>query len=181
MSADTDSDEFRDRVDRAYAVRAALLDTWPAQQSTTSTSSLARRLLDTDFTLTTDDWQCIRRDDRLRAAWDYLKRARTLAELPRVAAASSGDLTARSFDNGVVTIIPSTQDGIVYVKIAWRPRPEAPRLLLLERDDTEPAARALPRLRSSGDFLLICDKRLAADELFLRLLGDPRTLGSFLA
>lgn len=181
MSKDTDSDGFRDRVDRAYALRAALLDARSARQTSTTTTSLARRLFTTDFSLTSDEWQYIKRDDRLRVTWEYLKRARTLAALPRMAAASSGDLTARSFENGIVTIIPSTQHGIVYVKIAWRPQPQAPRLLLLERDDTEHATRALPPLRTSGDFLLICDKRSSTDELFLRLLGDPRTHGSFLA
>lgn len=173
-------DEFRDHVDRAYATRAALVEAWPAEPSGTTFTTLARRLLGRDFVLTLDDWRQIKGDPTLRASWDYLRRARTLVELPRVAAASLGGLTTRNFDNGSVTIIPSTKVGTVYVKIAWRPLPQAPRFLLLEREDAESATRTLPLLRASGDFLLVCDGGVAADQLFLRLLSDPRTSGAFL-
>ena len=174
-------DEGRDQIDRAFAINEALADASSSAPGSLTKTALAMRLLSDEIFLSADEWTKISGSKALLGSWNYLKRARTVASLPRVSAASRGGVAARDFDNGSVTITPSARPGIHYVKLVWRPVLPAPRQLMLERDDGPPVARLLPLFRPSGDFLLICDERLERDRQFLDLLADPRTSGWFMA
>lgn len=169
-----------ERIDRAFAVRDALADAWPTTPQGVSVSSLVTALMSASFSLSPKEWQSIRNDAKLNASWQYLRRAATIAELPRLAAASDSAQRSRHFSEGTVAIVPSRKQGLVLIKIVWTPPQRLPRFLLLDGGVDAIATRALGRRRSSGDFVIACDESNSEDQAYLRLLGDPRTTGSFL-
>jgi hypothetical protein len=173
-----DDERIRDRIDQAFVVRAALADAVPLAQVKLTVTALAIRLLSAEFTMTAEESAEIRRDPKLRDAWEFLNRSQALCALPSVVAAATGGLTERPFENGKVSIFPSPRPGFQCVKLVWQPRP-LPRLLMLEHIDGPPLTRTLPAYRPSDDFLLMCDERSAPDKHFLKWLADPRTTGWF--
>ena len=175
-----DEDGDGGRVNRAFAARLALDEAWPTSPPRVSVAVLAEGLLAGRLNLSPAEWAVVEGDELLRTSWQFLRRSRTLADLPRVAAASTGNLVTRAFGGGTVSVLPSASPGMHYVKIAWQPNPPAPKILLLERDHDAPYFRPLPPLRASKDWLLVCHDAIPADSLLVALMRDPRTSGSFL-
>lgn len=170
----------RDEIDAAFAVRSAVREAWPSSPPALSAARLAAFALDGAADLSPAEWQSVRADPVLLASWRHACRCLASATLPRIAAASSSSLERRTFEGGTLQLIRSAHPGSSFVKIVWRPQLAVPRRLLLEREDQAPLVRALPSLRPSGDWLIVCEDASLADREFVELISDPRTHGFFL-
>jgi hypothetical protein len=178
---DYDDEATRDRIDASFAARLAIAESWPQSPIAASVGRIAIDLLEGRGSMSPELWGEIRRSTVLLASWNHMCTSLTLAELPRVAAASTGGLSRRRFDKGDVAIIRSRELDETYVKIRWLDPGSRPSRLLLQRDDALPHLRSLPVLRASGDWLLLCNDANADDRSFVALINDPRTTGLFLA
>lgn len=171
----------RDAIDARFARRCAIIDNWPADEPRLTIAELTARLLGGEFQMRPEQWLAVRRSPAVLSSWNHLLSRLTVAEVPRVAAASSrSERPLRVFDGGSITTIASAVPGSTYVRIGWRPVLAPPRSLLLQSDDMPPLMRPLPGLRPSGDWLFVCNSSREADRRFLALLSDPRTTGAFL-
>ena len=84
-----DEDGDGGRVNRAFAARLALDEAWPTSPPRVSVAVLAEGLLAGRLNLSPAEWAVVEGDELLRTSWQFLRRSRTLADLPRVAAARS--------------------------------------------------------------------------------------------
>jgi hypothetical protein len=181
-----------DRAARAFAVRAALDDAWPADRKISpavaqvgpmriGVGEIVQLLADPTRVLSLDCYKQVFADKNLALAWRMLKLELTVATMPVLVAAGMGALAGRRFSNGQIKIVPASTVGEVYVKILWKPDALlVPRTLLLEQEGVTLAKRELPLLRNENEFVIICVSGRDEDTNFLRLIGDPRTSGVFI-
>jgi hypothetical protein len=119
-------------------------------------------------------------DPRLRADYRRLKALATTFELPALAAASSGDVNARRFDRGTITIHASRIPGQLYVIVRFTEPDNSPRAIVLESTSGEIVKRALPGADQQGELMMVLNETNDVDAGFLRLLADPTCTGTFL-
>jgi hypothetical protein len=181
LNSNDGSDISVGAAEMAFATRAAIDDAWPTGSPLVGVGEIVQLLADPMQPISLALHRQILADPRLAETWRHLKSERTVATLPTRAAAGTGTLIERRFTQGLISIVPSSATGQVYVKIRWHPDlAMVPRTLLLEQDGVPRLKRALPRLRSGQEFIMICVTDREPDAEFLRLLGDPRTSGTFL-
>jgi hypothetical protein len=175
--ADQDNDIAR-RTDELYAARSALAET---QQPTRrfGVAEIVRFLQDPARSLSMEEQRLLFADPRLRADYRRLKVQASIAELPALAAASAGNVSARRFDGGTMHIHPSRVPGQIYVilRFTW---PNPPRTMLLEGSEGDLVKRALPPADANGEVMMVLDETKPSDAGFLRLISDPTSTGSFL-
>ena len=172
------SDDVPLRADRRYAAGSAMEQT-ERRPRRLGIAEIVRFLDDPGGSLSVEQQRTLFADQRLRT--DYRRLARTsVAELPAVAAASSGNVNSRRFDGGTVNIHPSRVPGQIYVvvRFGWPAGP--PRAMLLEGADGDLIKRALPTADPNGEVLMVLDEKSDADAGFLRLISDPTSTGSIL-
>jgi len=117
---------------------------------------------------------------RLRTDLKRLKTSLRRVELPALAAASDGGVNARTFEGGTVRIHPSRVAGQIYALFQFNWLSATPRALLLEGAAGDIVKRPLPGADASGQAVLVLDRSQPTDDLFLRLIADPTTTGSFI-
>ncbi len=167
--------------DRAYAMRESLRDALAQASPSLSVAALTARFLSRDLRLGGDELRAVMASPALRESWAYLIDKCSLAPLPALSAAASGELRERPFPGGMVQCVLSTRSGQAYVKLQWGLDVPAPKRLLLQGHDGETMAHVLPDPPSSNVLLLLLDLTQPTDDAFLRLLRDPRTNGRFLS
>jgi hypothetical protein len=69
--------------------------------------------------------------------------------------------------------------GQIYVilRFNW---PTPPRLMLLEDPDGDLVKRSLPPADANGEVMMVLDENATSDAVFLRMIRDPTSTGSFL-
>lgn len=178
MTSGSNPGDARHSADRLYAARAALADI-ASGRSPIGVAELARFLSQAGLELPQEAQRALFASPRLRADFQRLKARLRLIELPAVAAASAGSVTARTFEGGTARVHPARREGQVYMVFQFDDASVAPRALLLE-DAAHIAKRALPVPDALGQVVLVLDRGDASDALFLQLFADPATTGSFL-
>jgi hypothetical protein len=118
-------------------------------------------------------------DPKLRADYRRLKSRVAVAELPAMAAASAGNVDSRRFEGGTVKIHPSRVPGQIYIVLRFNWPAGAPRALVLEGAAGDLVKRPLPAADPNGEVMMVLDERRDADAVFLRLISDPTSTGSF--
>jgi hypothetical protein len=179
MTTETE-DEFINRVDRLYAARTAVAESKPLRHRF-GIAEIVQFLGDPSRSLTPDEQRLLFTDPRLRADYRRLKAQATTFEMPALAAASSGNVTARRFDGGSITIHPSRIAGQIYVILRFNSPESSPRALLLESASGDVVKRALPGADQQGEVMMVLNEKDDADAAFLRLLADPTATGTFMA
>jgi hypothetical protein len=177
MTTETESD-FAHRVDQLYAARSALADTKRPQRRF-GIAEIVQFLNDPSRSLTPEEQRALFADPRLRADYRRLKAQATTFEMPALAAASSGNVNARRFDGGSITIHPSRIPGQLYVILRFNWPANSPRVMLLEGAAGDLVKRALPSADQQGEVMMVLDENNDADAGFLRLLADPTSTGTF--
>ena len=177
MTTETEND-FAHRADRLYAARSALVDTKPPRHRF-GVAEIVQFLSDPSRSLTPEEQRALFTDPRLRADYRRLKAQATTFELPALAAASSGNVDARRFEGGSITIHPSRIPGQLYVIVRFNSPTETPRAILLEGAEGDLVKRALPSADQHGEMMMVLDEKNEADAGFLRLLADPMSTGTF--
>jgi hypothetical protein len=177
MTTETEND-FIDRADQLYAARSALAGTQRPRRRF-GVAELVQFLNDPARALTPDEQRDLFADPRLRADYRRLKARAATFELPALAAASSGDVSARRFDGGSITIHASRLQGQRYVIVRFNEPASSPRAMLLESTSGEIVKRALPDIDQQGEVMMVLNDSNAADAAFLRLLADPMATGTF--
>lgn len=167
--------------DRAYAMRESLHDALAQASHSLSVAALTTRFLAGNLLLSGDELLEVMARPALRDSWAYLIDKYTLAPLPVLSAAATGDIRERPFPGGTVQCVLSTRPGQAYVKLKWGLDLPTPKRLLLQGHDGQTVAHVLPDPPVSNTLLLLLDLTEPADDVFLRLLLDPRTSGRFLA
>jgi hypothetical protein len=179
MTAIDHTDDVALRADKLYAARSALAE---AEQSPRrlGIAEIVQFLGDPQRSLSMAEQRSLFADPRLRADYRRLKSQASVAELPALAAASSGDVNSRRFEGGTVSIHPSRVPGQVYVvlRFSWPASP--PRTMLLENAIGDLIKRSLPPADPQGEVMIVLDEKNASDQGFLRLISDPTSTGSFL-
>lgn len=165
---------------RLFAARSAMAEAkrWVQRPAL---AELALVLTDPRRDLSAAEARALLSDPRFRADFNSMKVGLGCIELPALMAASGGEETSlRRFDGGRVRVHPSRVAGQVYVlfEFSWPQGP--PQAVLLEGASGEVVKRALPAADVSGQAVLILDQKRAPDELFLRLITEPTTTGSFI-
>lgn len=138
--------------------------------------------------LEADLLQALRNDPALRAQFQKLKQQRAALiddrqlEMTALAAAASDEHPAddRAFNGGQVSIRKSPGENAMLIVFVLD-RPPLPRALLLEGPEGEIVRTALPEPRASGNIFLIKSLDNEEDRLFVQLLRDPRSKGTFLS
>jgi hypothetical protein len=164
---------------KLYAARSAMADAQPARRRL-GVAEIVQFLSDPQRSLSMEEQRSLFADPRLRADYRRLKSQLSVYELPALAAASAGDVDARQFEGGTLSIHPSRVPGQVYVVLRLSSPSTPPRAMLLESAAGEVVKRSLPAPDGNGEIMLVLDRKLAADEAFLHLLSDPTSTGSFL-
>jgi hypothetical protein len=177
MTTETEND-FARRADQLYAARSALADT-KRPQHRFGVAEIVQFLSDPTRSLTPGEQRALFADARLRADYRRLKAQATTFEMPALAAASSGNVSARRFDGGSITIHPSRIAGQLYVIVHFNEPGSSPRAILLESTTGDLVKRALPSADQQGDVMMVLDENNDADAGFLRLLADPTSIGTF--
>lgn len=177
MTTETEND-FARRADQLYAARSALADTKPPQHRF-GVAEIVQFLSDPARSLTPEEQRALFADPRLRADYRRLKAQAATFEMPALAAASSGNVSARRFDGGSIAIHPSRIPGQLYVIMRFTGPASSPRALLLESTTGDLVKRALPSADQQGDVMMVLDENNDADAGFLRLLADPTSTGTF--
>ena len=177
MTTETEND-FAHRADRLYAARSALVGTKPPRHRF-GVAEIVQFLSDPSRALTPEEQRALFTDPRLRADYRRLKAQATTFELPALAAASSGNVDARRFEGGSITIHPSRIPGQLYVIVRFNSPTETPRAILLEGTEGDLVKRALPSTDQHGEMMMVLDEKNEADAGFLRLLADPMSTGTF--
>jgi hypothetical protein len=175
MATETD-DDIAHRADRLFAARSALAETKPPRHRFGITEIVAF-LNDPSRSLTLQEQRALFADPRLRADYRRLKAQANTFELPALAAASSGNVNARRFEGGTITIHPSRVPGQVYVVLRFDASIHSPRMILLESAAGDLVKRALPAADQQNEVMMVLDKSSDAD--FLGLLADPTSTGTF--
>jgi hypothetical protein len=176
MTTETDND-IAHRADRLFAARSALAETKPPRHRF-GIAEIVQFLNDPSRSLTTEEQRALFADQRLRADYRRLKAQATAFEMPALAAASSGNVNARRFEGGSITVHPSRVPGQVYVIVRFNWPAKSPRVMLLESTAGDLIKRALPNADQQGEVLMVLNERSDAD--FLRLLTDPTSSGTFM-
>lgn len=180
MVAAADNDNVPDGADRLYAARSALAEA-ARGRARVGVAELVRFLTDPQSELSPEAERALFASPQLRADFQRLKRRLRLVELPAVAAASVGGVTSRTFEGGSVRVHPSRIEGQFYAVFQFEAATSRPGALLLEEASGRVAKRTLPAPEATGQVVLVLDRSNPADGLFLHLLVDPTTTGSFLA
>ncbi len=177
MTTETEND-FARRADQLYAARSAVADTTRPRRRF-GVAEIVHFLSDPARSLTPEEQRALFADPRLRADYRRLKAQATTFEMPALAAASSGNVSARRFDGGSIAIHPSRIPGQLYVIVRFNGPTSSPRAMLLESTTGEVIKRALPSADQQGDVMMVLDENNDADAGFLRLLADPTSTGTF--
>jgi hypothetical protein len=177
MTIETDNDIAR-RADRLFAARSAVADTKRPRHHF-GIAEIVQFLSDPSRSLTAEEQRSLFADPRLRADYRRLKAQTTTFELPALAAASSGNVNARRFDGGSLTIHPSRIPGQIYVILRFNWPANSPRMILLESAAGDLVKRALPNADQQGEVMMVLNERSDVDAGFLRLLADPTSTGTF--
>jgi hypothetical protein len=85
----------------------------------------------------------------------------------------------RRFEGGTVSIHPSRVQGQIYVILRFN-SPTPPRFMLLEDPDGDLVKRSLPPADANGEVMMVLDENATSDAVFLRMIRDPTSTGSFL-
>jgi hypothetical protein len=178
MTAADHSDDIAQRADALYTARSAMAEAGPPRRRI-GLAEIVQYLNDPARALSMEEQRALFSDPKLRADFRRLKTAATVAELPALAAASDGDVKARRFEGGSVSMHPSRVPGQIYVILRFAESTGAPRMMLLESAAGELVKRALPSADQNGEITMVLDERSAADAGFLRLLADPTSTGTF--
>jgi hypothetical protein len=177
MTAESENDLAR-RADRLYAARSAVADTRPARRRF-GVAEIVQFLNDPSRSLTPEEQRALFTDPRLRADYRRLKAQATTFELPALAAASSGNVNARRFDGGTISIHPSRIPGQLYVIVRFNWPANSPRAMLLESTSGDLIKRALPSADQQGEVMMVLNENDDVDAGFLRLLTTPTSTGTF--
>lgn len=177
MTTDTEDDITR-RADQLFVARSALAEAKPPRHRF-GIAEIVQFLNDPSRSLMPEEQRALFTDPRLRADYRRLKSQATTFELPALAAASSGDVTARRFDGGTVTIHPSRIPGQIYVILRFNQPANSPRMLLLESAAGDVLKRALPNADQQGEVMMVLNEKNDIDAGFLRVLADPTSTGAF--
>jgi|SRR5882672_7425702 len=178
MTVADHSDDIAQRADELYAARSAMAEAGPPRRRI-GLAEIVQYLNDPARALSMDEQRALFSDPKLRADFRRLKTAAAAAELPALAAASDGNVKARRFEGGSISIHPSRVPGQIYVILHFAWPSGAPRMMLLESTAGELVKRALPAADQNGEVTMVLDERSAADAGFLRLLADPTSTGTF--
>jgi hypothetical protein len=177
MTTETENDVAR-RADQLYAARSAVADAKrPGRRL--GVAELVQFLNDPTRSLTSEEQRQLFADPRLRADYRRLKAQATTFEMPALAAASSGNVNARRFEGGSITIHPSRIPGQLYVIVRFNSPEASARAILLESSAGDIVKRALPNADPQGEVMMVLNEKNDADAGFLRLLSDPTSTGTF--
>jgi hypothetical protein len=179
MTATEHPDDTAPRADRLYAARTALSQTGPTTRRM-GIAEIMQFLNDPGRSLSMEEQRSLFADPQLRADFRRLKSQVAVAEIPALAAASVGDVSARRFEGGTVNVHPSRVPDQVYVVMRFSWPAGAPRTMLLENTEGDIVKRALPAADANGELMMVLDRKSASDREFLRLISDPTSTGSFL-
>lgn len=179
MSIPGDSEPTVHVADRLYAARCAVADAMP-RVARVGVAELFQFLADPGKELSPEAQRALFSNPRLRADFKRLKATLRCVELPALAAASDGNVNTRTFDGGMVRIHPSRVTGQVYALFQFNWPSGGPRALLLEDASGQMIKRPLPTPDASGQAVLVLDQNQPSDHIFLRLIADPTTAGSFI-
>ena len=182
MMPNNSRDPLTDRVEAIYQAIAVMEETEisPASERV-SFKDLISLVTEPDFNLNQTQWKIISATPRLKNDYDGLKSRYGFLTMPVAAAAASLDgLKSRPFPGGVIDCFPSrARPNQIIVVIAIEDVTKNPRMLILEG----PAGfhkEILSEPDEDGRIQLIKDKNKPADNLFLLLVNDPLTKGTFL-
>jgi hypothetical protein len=179
MAMNTEAEnDLAHRADRLYAARSALAEAKPPRHRF-GIAEIVQFLSDPTRSLTPAEQRSLFTDPRLRADFRRLKERATSFEMPALAAASSGNVNARRFDGGSISIHPSRIAGQLYVIVRFNSPADAPRAMLLESTSGDLVKRALPSADQLGEVMMVLNENDEADASFLRLLADPTSTGTF--
>jgi hypothetical protein len=178
MSA-AEPNEIELRADALYAARSALAETGRPSRRL-GVAEIVQFLSDAQRSLSIEEQRALFADPQLRADYRRLKSQLAVADLPALAAASSGDVSTRRFDGGTVSIHHSRVPGQFYVVMRFNLRSSQPRAVLLENAVGDLVKRPLPPADANGEVMIVLDTKNSNDEGFLRLISDPTATGSFL-
>jgi hypothetical protein len=179
MTASDHADDIAGRADRLYAARSALAEAAPAS-SRLGIAEIIGFLNDPARSLSMAEQRALFANPKLRADYRRLKAQVAVAELPALAAASDGAVSARRFEGGTVNVHPSRVPGQIYVVLRFSWPRDSPRTMLLEGAEGELVKRALPPADPNGELMIVLNRAIASDRDFLRLISDPTSTGSFL-
>jgi hypothetical protein len=180
MSATDPSDEIGAEAARLYAARSALAETGRAARRL-GIAEIVAFLSGTRPSLTIEEQRSLFANPVLRADFRRLKAQLSIAELPALAAASTGSIDTRRFDGGTVSIHRSRVPDQVYMVLRFSSPAPTARALLLESAAGELIARSLPDPDGRGEIMLVLSEKNEPDRTLLRLVTDPTTTGSFLS
>ena len=166
-------------ADRLYAARAAMAEA-QSRPRALGVAELVQFLVDRNRSLSAAEQQALFASPQLRADFQRLKSQLRIVELPAQAAASAGATDTRRFDGGSVRLHPSRVAGQVYVLFQFTWPTGTPAAVLLEGVDGHLVKRPLPAGDATGQVVLVLDQSSDPDQMFLQLIADPRTVGSFL-
>jgi len=175
MATDTENDIAR-RADQLFVARSAVADA-KRPRHRFGIAEIVQFLNDPSRSLTPEEQRALFADPRLRADYRRLKEQATTFELPALAAASSGNVNARRFEGGSISIHPSRVPGQVYVIVRFNWPANSPRMMLLESTAGDLLKRALPSADQQGEVMMVLNE--SSDAEFLRLLTDPTSTGTF--
>jgi hypothetical protein len=179
MSATDDTSDVWQHADQLYAARTAMAQAQHRPRGL-GVAELVQFLVDRNRSLSAAEQQALFASPQLRADFQRLKSALRVGELPAQAAASDGAADTRRFEGGSVRVHPSRVAGQVYVLLQFVWPAGSPNALLLEGAGGELVKRPLPAADGTGQVVLVLDQNSAPDQVFLQLIADPRTVGSFL-
>jgi hypothetical protein len=179
MTSTDHMDDVDRRADALYAARSALAEAAPSKRRL-GIAEIMQFLNDPTRALSMEEQRLLFADPKLRADYRRLKSQVAVAELPALAAASSGEVDARRFEGGTVKVHPSRVAGQIYVMLHFGWPSGAPRTIVLENPGGDIVKRALPPADTGGEVMMVLDEKVASDREFLRLISDPTATGSFL-
>ena len=179
MTAPDDADPIAQRADALYAARAALADAAPRPRGL-GVGEIVQFLTGSRRSLSADEQRALFANPKLRADYRRLKAQLSVFELPAQAAASDGEVGARRFDGGSISIHPSRVAGQTYVIVRFDQPVRPPSAMVLEHPSGEFVKRVLPQVQGDNEAMIVLDAHNADDEAFLRVLRDPTATGSFL-
>jgi hypothetical protein len=167
-------------AERIYAERT-MLETAKSTPGALGVADLLRFLEQPSAELTLEQTRYLFSQRKLREAFAALKRARAVATMPALAAASSGEATERSFPGGSVTITQTPEESFVYLLFTFLLEEAArPHMLVVESEPHGVVKLGIPAADVDGEALVILDKASPKDERTVAALLDPRTTGVFL-
>ena len=176
----TAADEtISERADQLYAARTALAAA-DAPRRPIGVAELVQFLVEPSRALTPAEQRALFASPQLRADFQRLKADLRVIALPAQAAASSSGSDIRRFEGGSVRLHPSRVAGQIYVLFEFNWPSGTPTALMLEGVEGGLVKRPLPAGDATGRVVLVLDQTSAPDQEFLRLIADPRTVGSFL-